>query len=75
MHNKIIIQNETNKSMAEVLFYVQKVLAGRTVAGHEGLSSITTFIDGVAVAARKFKASEKFIVFWEKEDEGTEGGN
>lgn len=62
--NRIIIQNYTEKLMADALYYVHRVLIARKVFANAQVadSTITTFTDGIAVSCDRNKKSYRFIV-------------
>ena len=66
MTKKIIVLNETDKSMLEALYYVKQVMANRNNKEAIGDSTITTFIDGTAVSYMKNQKSATYVVCYEQ---------
>ena len=66
MTKKIIVLNETDKSMLEALYYVKQVMANRNNKEAIGDSTITTFIDGTAVNYMQNQKSATYVVCYEQ---------
>ena len=64
MSEKLIIDNKTDKTMAEIMGHVAKVLEMGRVSDDDGYCYQTEFNDGVIVSARRNKASDTLVV-WE----------
>lgn len=61
--SKVIIQNEASCDDAQALQYVMTVIRGGRISDHgRAYCFVTTFVDGVVVAAMRNAQSDRFIV-------------
>ncbi len=65
--SKIIVDNRSNLPDKDALMRVMHVVCGGRVSG-DSYCFVTTWMDGIAVSARRNKASDTFVI-WSQSDE------
>jgi hypothetical protein len=64
---KLIIENRTDQSLLTLLGYVQTVLSqGRISKNNTQYCFLTTFKDGIVIAADKNKASDRLVIEYDQ---------
>ena len=65
--DKIIIENQTELTMAEVIRYVTHVVEGGRISGNnDHYCWVTTWTSGIVVSAFKNKKSDRFVIWMDK---------